>query len=123
MDKQILIVDDAKFARMVLKKALINHGYMNILEAATAADTKRIFAETTPALTLLDITLADNSDLTLLQELLAMKPEAKIVINSAIGQSRIIADALEAGATNFITKPTDESLLIDIVHSIFSDGE
>ena len=120
MGKRILIVDDAKFARMVLIKALNNNGYTDIIEAATAAEAKSIFAAEMPALTILDITLAD---LTLLNELLALRPQAKIVMNSAIGQPLIIADALEAGAVNFITKPTDGTVLLEIVHSILDECE
>lgn len=118
MDSLILVVDDAKFARMTLKRMLGNAGYTNIIEVTTAADAIAEFERETPALTLLDITLSDNTDLTLLKTLLEMKPEAKIVMNSAIGQNLIIADALDAGAVNFITKPTDESLLLEIVKDV-----
>lgn len=118
MDNRILVVDDAKFAKMTLRKMLNNAGYTNITEVATAAEAKAFFEKETPDLTLLDITLSDNSDLTLLKTLLQIKPDAKIVMNSAIGQNLIIADALDAGAVNFITKPTDESVLLEIVRSV-----
>ena len=38
MNEKILIVDDAKFARTLVKKALANGGYDNIIETANAAD-------------------------------------------------------------------------------------
>ena len=108
MEKLILVVDDAKFARVITKKALQNGGYDNIIEAATAADALALFQEKSPDLTLLDITLPDNTDLTLLKKLLEVNPKASIVMNSAIGQELIIMDALKAGAKDFIIKPFDD---------------
>lgn len=122
MDKLILVVDDAKFARTLVKRALLNGGYENVIEASTAAEARTLFEERNPDLTLLDITLPDNSDLTLLEDLLKMDPDALIVMNSAIGQSLIIADALELGAKDFITKPFDELALINIVNSVLEDS-
>ena len=120
MENLILVVDDAKFARVVTKKALQNGGYDNIIEATTAEDTLRLFRERKPDLVLLDITLPDNTDLTLLKKLLEEDPEAKIIINSAIGQDLIIMDALKAGAKDFIVKPFDEKEFIKIVNKIIA---
>lgn len=113
MEDLILIVDDARFARRIETKALQDAGFEHIVEAKTAKEALQIFEEQTPELTLLDITLPDNSDLTLLRTMMKIRPEAKIVMNSAIGQELIIQDALNAGATDFITKPFKEKEFIE----------
>ena len=96
MNETVLIVDDAEFSRSVMKQALFNAGFDNILEATTAEETRKIFANNCPDLTVLDIMLPDNFDLKLLYELLAInKPE-------------ITREALLAGARGFITKPFNE---------------
>lgn len=118
MENLILVVDDAKFARVVTRKALQNGGYDNIVEATTAADALEVFKEKKPDLTVLDITLPDNTDLTLLKKLLEIDPQAKIIINSAIGQELIIMDALKAGAKDFIVKPFDEKDFIQIINKV-----
>ena len=118
MEKLILIVDDARFARVISKKSLQNGGYDNIIEAATAAEAEKIFQEKKPDLTLLDITLPDNTDLTLLKKLLEINPEARIVIHSAIGQELIIMDALKAGAKDFIVKPFKPDRIIKAVTDV-----
>ena len=92
MEDLILIVDDARFARRIETKALQDAGFEHIVEAKTAKEALQIFEEQAPELTLLDITLPDNSDLTLL---------------------RIIQDALNAGARDFITKPFKEKEFIE----------
>ena len=116
MENLILVVDDAKFARVVAKRALQNGGYENIIEAKTAAEALELFQERQPDLTLLDITLPDNTDLTLLKKLLEINPKASIVMNSAIGQELIIKDAVKAGAKDFIIKPFGEKQFLETVN-------
>ena len=113
MEDLILIVDDARFARRIETKALQDAGFEHIVEAKTAKEALQIFEEQAPELTLLDITLPDNSDLTLLRTMIKIRPEAKIVMNSAIGQELIIQDALNAGARYFIKKPFKEKEFIE----------
>ena len=113
MEDLILIVDDARFARRIETKALQDAGFEHIVEAKTAKEALQIFEEQAPELTLLDITLPDNSDLTLLRTMIKIRPEAKIVMNSAIGQELIIQDALNAGARDFIPKPFKEKEFIE----------
>ena len=76
MKENILVVDDAEFSRSVMKQALLNAGFDNIIEATTADEARKIIADSDIDLTVLDIMLPDNSDLKLLYELLAIKKEA-----------------------------------------------
>ena len=103
MENLILVVDDAKFARVVAKRALQNGGYENIIEAKTAAEALELFQERQP-------------DLTLLKKLLEINPKASIVMNSAIGQELIIKDAVKAGAKDFIIKPFEEKQFLETVN-------
>ena len=123
MDELILIVDDAKFARIVAKRALLNGGYSNIIEAGTAAEAIELFKANNPALTLLDITLPDSTNLGLLKKLLELSPDAKIIMNSALGQDLVIMDALEAGAKDFITKPFTEETFLRAVRGVLKGGD
>lgn len=121
MGDLILVVDDARFARNISKKALQNGGYENIVEVTTAADALAIFQKEKPSLTLLDISLPDNLDLTLLKKLLAIDPKAPIVMCSAIGQEEVVMDALKAGAKDFILKPFDEKQFLKVVNRVLCD--
>lgn len=118
MDKKILLVDDARFARKIALKSLSNGGLDNVLQATTAAEAKELFEKELPDLTLLDITLPDNSDLSLLEWMISKKPDAKIIMLSAIGQDLIIEDSLAAGAKAFITKPFEEKEFLEKVFEI-----
>lgn len=109
MNENILIVDDAEFSRTVMRQALLNAGFDNIIEASTADEARRIFSKETPDLTILDIMLPDSFDLGLLHEFLKIDNKARIVINSAISKPEITREALLTGARGFITKPFNET--------------
>lgn len=121
MDNKILIIDDAKFARNVLRRSLANGNYTNTIEATNAKEAIEVFEKEIPDLTFLDISLPDCEDLTLLGKLLESNPEAKIVMCSALGQNLIIENALKMGAKDFITKPFTEKLLLDITNKLLCD--
>ena len=70
MENKILIVDDAKFARNVLKRSLANGNYTNIVEAVNGKEALELFQTEKPDLTFLDISLPDSDDLGLLEKLL-----------------------------------------------------
>lgn len=120
MKDKILIVDDSKFARIILKRSLANGNYTNIVEAATAAEAVEVFEKERPSLTFLDISLPDSDDLDLLSKLLSIDPAAKIVMCSALGQDLIITEALEKGALDFFIKPFDEKQLLDTIAQLLS---
>jgi two-component system chemotaxis response regulator CheY len=122
MEDLILIVDDARFARRVERKTLEDAGFDNIIEANNAKEALAVFEEKNPDLTILDITLPDNTDLTLLKQMLEVRPEAKIIMNSAIGQELIIEDAIAAGAKEFITKPFKEKEFIEKVAKVIKNN-
>lgn len=118
MEQLILIVDDARVARIMLRRALHNGGFDNIEEAGTATEAMEKFKTLRPDLVLLDITLPDNFDLTLLGNLLTEEPAVKVIMVSAIGQDLIIQDALKLGAKAFVTKPFEEKDLLKTVFGV-----
>lgn len=120
-DIVVLLVDDAKFARKIAKKALNNAGIDNIIEAVNAHDAMKLLEEKNPDIVLLDITLPDNSDLTLLRNMIQAKPEIKIIMTSAIGQDLIIEDALREGAKAFVTKPFGEKEFLKEVFRVLEE--
>ena len=123
MNEKILLVDDAKFARKVAIKSLQNGGFDNVVQATTAAEAMEMFEKENPDLVLLDITLPDNSDLTLLENLLKKRPEAKIIMTSAIGQDLIIEDSIKAGAKAFVTKPYSEKEFLKTIYKVLEEKE
>lgn len=122
MDQKILVVDDARFARKVAIKSLNNGGFDNIVQATTAEEARKVFKSENPDLVLLDITLPDNSDLTLLEWMINERPDAKIIMTSAIAQDLIVQDSIKAGAKAFIAKPFMEKEFLEKIFEVLEES-
>ncbi|WP_276851487.1 response regulator [Enterocloster lavalensis] len=105
MGKKILIVDDAMFMRKMIRKILEEDGYTDLEEAQDGEAALELFEPFDPDLVLLDITMPGKSGLEVLEELLARRPQTKVVMCSAVGQESTVQQALTLGALDFIVKP------------------
>ena len=111
MDKKILVVDDAMFMRSIIRKILKEDGYTQVWEAqdggitADGEKAMELFREVSPDLVLLDITMPGRSGLEVLEEMLSLVPNIRVIMCSAVGQEMMIQKALTIGAADFIVKP------------------
>lgn len=105
MGKKILIVDDAMFMRKMIRKILEEDGYTDLEEARDGEAALELFEPFDPDLVLLDITMPGKSGLEVLEELLARRPQTKVVMCSAVGQESTVQQALTLSALDFIVKP------------------
>jgi two-component system chemotaxis response regulator CheY len=72
----------------------------------------KILHDQNPDIVILDIILPDANGLDLLESILTVCPQVKVVICSSISQEPIIKKALDHGAKAFIQKPfTPEKVL------------
>jgi two-component system chemotaxis response regulator CheY len=101
----ILIVDDLDFIKIVLRDILEKSGFRVIGEASNGGDAIKIYQEKKPDAVLMDITMPGMDGLTALKRIKALDPAARIIICSALGQQRLIVQAIQLGAKDFIVKP------------------
>ncbi len=105
MGIDVLIVDDLTFIKMVLKDLVEKAGFRVVGEASDGEEALRQFEEKRPDVVLMDITMPKMDGLTALQKILEKDPEAKVIMCSALGQQRLILQAIQLGAKDFIVKP------------------
>lgn len=105
MDKKILVVDDAMFMRNIIRRILKENGYTQVWEAQDGEQAIELFREVSPDLVILDITMPGRSGLEVLQDMLDLVPDIRVVMCSAVGQEMMIQKALTVGAVDFIVKP------------------
>ena len=105
MDKKNLVVDDAMFMRSIIRKILKEDGYTQVWEAQDGEKAMELFREVSPDLVLLDITMPGRSGLEVLEEMLSLVPNIRVIMCSAVGQEMMIQKALTIGAADFIVKP------------------
>jgi two-component system chemotaxis response regulator CheY len=103
----VLVVDDAAFMRMLLKKILVEHGYYVVGEADNGAEAVEKYEALKPLLVTMDITMPGVNGLEAVRRIIAKDPQAHIIMVSAMGQQAMVVDAVRAGAKDFIVKPFD----------------
>jgi two-component system chemotaxis response regulator CheY len=119
--KRILIADDLSFIRMLQKEVLSEGGYQVVGEAANGREAVEKYRELAPDAVILDITMPGMNGLQALQEILAVNPEARVLICSAVGQQSVILEAIKAGARDFIVKPFKPERLAGALGRVLGD--
>ena len=115
MGKGILIVDDAAFMRMVIRDILVKAGYEVAGEAADGKEAIRLYRTLKPELVLLDITMPEMDGIDALKKIMLEDKDAKVIMCSALGQSSMVIESIQAGAKDYIVKPFQADRVIDSV--------
>ena len=108
--KKILVVDDEPQIIRVLRHILSAHGYA----ARTAEDGEaalEIFREWPPDLVLTDLQMPNMNGLELCRRL-REDSSVPIVILSVRNDEKVIVEALDAGADDYVTKPFGTDVLL-----------
>ena len=118
MAKNILIVDDAAFMRMMLKDILIKNGYNVVGEAASGKEGVTKYTELKPDLVTLDITMPEMDGITALKEIKGSDPNALVIMCSAMGQQAMVIESIQAGAKDFIVKPFQADRVVEAIRKV-----
>ena len=118
MAKNILIVDDAAFMRMMIKDILTKNGYNVAGEAENGAKAMEKYNELKPDLVLMDITMPEVDGIQALKNIKASDPNAKIIMCSAMGQQAMVIEAIQSGAKDFILKPFQADRVLEAVKKV-----
>ena len=121
MSKTILVVDDAAFMRMMIRDILIREGY-TIQEAVNGRDAVEKYTESRPDLVTMDITMPEMDGIEALLAIKERDPGARILMVSAMGQQKLIVEALEAGALDFLVKPFQPTKVLETVKKCLQAG-
>ena len=118
MSKNILLVDDAAFMRMMLKDILTKNGYSVVGEAENGLQAIEKYNELKPNLTILDITMPEMDGIAAAKGIKAADPNALIVMCSAMGQQSMVVESIQAGARDFIVKPFQPARVLEAVQKV-----
>ncbi|AWN49505.1 response regulator [Methylobacterium terrae] len=115
MTTTVLIVDDSRLARMVVKRLLVHiKSDWHLCEAGTADEALAIAKDGGIDIALLDYNMPGRNGLEVASALRAERPNMPLAIISANVQDEIISKARELGAT-FIPKPVTEAALTGFI--------
>jgi two-component system chemotaxis response regulator CheB len=104
---RVLIVDDSAYIRKVIKQMLSRSPFIEVVGTARdGAEALELVEELKPDVVTLDLMMAGMDGLTFLREQMARRPLPVLVVSIANEGSEAVLQALDAGAVDFIQKPT-----------------
>ncbi len=105
MTYRVLFVDDSSFMRTILKGIILKEPYVLAGEASNGKEALEIFKRENPDLITMDIVMPEMDGIETVRQIREIKPDAKIIMVSAMGQQSMVIEAIQAGARDFIIKP------------------
>ena len=105
MMKRVLVVDDSMLMRKMIGEILTSDGWEVVGEAADGRAAVESYRRTKPAAVTLDLVMPGCSGMEALEGILRSDPTAKVVVVSALSQTKLISEAIRKGAQDFIAKP------------------
>lgn len=121
-DPLIMVIDDEPINIKVVCRLLQMEGYTNFITNTDPAQAVDLIATERPDLVLLDLMMPGISGVDILNDVRALpslRPIPIVILTAATDRESRLG-ALEAGATDFITKPVDPSELSPRVKNILA---
>ncbi|MGZ3457328.1 MAG: response regulator [Archangium sp.] len=102
----LLLVDDDRFVRTLLKDAIQDSGLeVRLLEATDGQEGLEVAARERPAVMLLDLFMPRRSGLEVLAAMKESSPDTRVLIISSMDAEPVVEQAMSAGAVGFVGKP------------------
>src|SRR3989337_4525581 len=121
--RKILVVDDAKVIRMVIKRILTRHGLLVAGEAGNGREALEKYKELRPDAVTMDIIMPEMDGIQGLKEILAFDKQAKVIMISAIDQRDSLTEAIRYGATDYVVKPFEDDRMVSALKNIFGEDQ
>ncbi len=120
MSQTVLICDDAIFMRTLIADILQQSGFDVVGEAETGVQAVEKFRQLRPDLVTMDIVMPDMGGIDAVREITRLDPNARVLMCSAMGQQALVAEALQAGARDFVVKPFQPSRVLEAVQRVLA---
>jgi two-component system chemotaxis response regulator CheY len=122
MPGTLLITDDAMIIREMIKDAVQPAGWSVVGEAANGQQAIERYLDLRPDVVTLDLVMPEFDGLYALRGIRAADPEARILVLSALDQTRVLKEAFALGASDFICKPFEREALLQTLETLYEAG-
>lgn len=117
--KTILVVEDDNYNTLFIKEVLNRTG-ANVLHTEYGSEAVQMVLENEPDLILMDIRLPDIDGYEAVRQIKKKKPDIGIVAQTAYASQLDRQKAIDAGCSDYISKPINRQLLLSIISSLIS---
>jgi two-component system chemotaxis response regulator CheY len=118
---KVLIIDDSKTSRKFLRDMIVKGGHEVAGEAVNGLEGLEMYQKLHPDVVTMDITMPIMDGIEAVGEIIKIDPEAKVIMVTAAGQKCNIVEAVKRGAADFVQKPFDGNVLINVIEKVLDE--
>lgn len=108
---KLMIVDDSNIMRRRIERSQQFEELELVGTAGNGLEAIELFKRTDPDVVTMDLTMPRMDGIECISHLVALKPEVRILVVSALADKATAVEAMEKGANGFLNKPfTDRQL-------------
>ena len=115
---RIMIVDDSKFMRGIIREALAEGGHSVVCEAENGSDAVELYKENRPDVVTMDVTMWGKDGIQALDEIIQIDSGAKIIMVSALNENTMRTNKSDIKAKAYLTKPFTKDQLLEAIKGI-----
>ena len=119
--KRVLVVDDSRTSRRILKDILDKAGYEVIGEAINGKEAVELYDRLLPDVVTMDITMPEMDGIEALKQIRKAHPDAVIIMVTAAGQKEKMMEAVKLGAAEFVAKPFVEETVLEALEHVAAE--
>src|SRR3954454_78977 len=119
---KLVIVDDHEALREGLASLLAGHGLEILGAAGNIAAGLDLVEHATPDIALVDIQLPDGSGIDLTRELLARRPDLRVILYTGDSDAELLYSGLDSGARGYALKAGSMTELVGAIERVASGG-
>lgn len=108
---KIMVVEDSTTARMIVSDMVRSAGYQ-VIEARDGVEAVDRYQDERPDVVLMDLTMPRMDGLSAMVAIRRYDPKARVVILTAVAETKTTITAVRLGARDFVIKPFNAGRLI-----------
>ncbi len=117
---KVLVVDDSRTMRLIMRKLLGELGHEVVAEAANGQEAIAAYDTHKPDLVTMDITMPVMDGISAVRMIVKRHPDAKIIMVSAYGHAKMVMQAISMGAKHFLVKPITAERASNVIAEVLS---
>ena len=115
---RVLIAEDNAYMREHLRGMLEADGMTVVGEAADGLEAVAMFEELRPDAVVMDLVMPNLDGIGAITKIIGIDDDARIVVCSGLGSDAEVANAIAAGALDFLVKPFQVERVATVIRSV-----
>lgn len=107
---RVMIVDDERHIRNLIRVIVSSLGAEVVAEAADGLQALELYKQLSPDIVMLDINMPKMDGISALKEIIAINPRALVIMMTSLNAIDVVKECIDNGARNYILKniPADD---------------